>query len=163
MPHPILEYRRPDLHRRQRVRTAGEEMGKVAALATLLMLYGWEAAPYKGAPLFLVSGAVLWFVIGLFAAWRLLTRHRRAPKSEIPRFWKLWTLAACLIALAWVPIATRDHHTCYHGKRWSNRVFGIAWSDNGGPCGNGRGGRGQWTCHLGNGWYVYQVNPAHVR
>ena len=47
---------------------------------------------------------------------------------------------------------------CYHDSRWFNRHFGIAWSDNGGPCGNGYGKRygRAWRIH-GN-WYLYRTS-----
>lgn len=161
MGQQVLDYQRPPTQKARRLRAPGEELTKLSGIATLFILYGWEGNPDRS-PMFLAMGMVLWCAVAVAAGWyKWLRPKAKDAHSNQPGFAPLWRgLVICLflLSLAWLPIATRHTRTCYHDSRWFNRHFGIAWSDNGGPCGNGYGKRygRAWRIH-GN-WYLYRTS-----
>ena len=157
-PIAVLDYRRPGIGRLRRVRTFGEEASKVATLALVFVHYGLRASPEKGAHLFFLIGLLLW--VGLattIVTSRLLRGGGVSRPTRVMAGWRvaLATLLLATLASFVVPLHTAGRRTCDHGLRWANNQLGIAWSDNGGPCGNGRRARSGRAWRLTKHWYVY--------
>lgn len=155
----VIEYRRPGLGRNRRVRSFGEEASKVAALATLFVYYGLHASREKGADLFFVCGLLLWLGIGIAIAMRRWRRwHEVSQNGATSLFWRV-SLASLIVATLMFfvfPFHTPGRYTCPHGMRWANNQLGIAWSANGGPCGNGPYQRVGRSWRISRYWYVYR-------
>jgi hypothetical protein len=120
------------------VRSFGEETAKVAALAAMFLSYGVHARREKGADEFFLCGVFLWAGIGAAVAWRRWVQDRDRVATTV-----LWRVLVTSLAIATVTFFvgsffdTRGRYACAHGTRWANSQVAIAWSDSGGPCGNG--------------------------
>jgi hypothetical protein len=152
----IIEYRSPGISRRRRVRSFGEELSKLAVLATTFICYSLHAPPAKGASKFFLCGALLWLGIALAAVWRWRNRDAH-PRTSVP-----WRVLVSLFLVLTVGIfvgslfESDGRYTCPHGMRWTNNQLGVAWSDNGGPCGNGPHPRRHTPWRIAKHWYIYR-------
>ena len=154
----VIEYRRPGIGPARRVRTFGEEATKVASLAALFVYYGLRASREKGADLFFFVGVLLWVGIGVAIAARRWKRLHEPSHTPTSLWWRgaIASLFVATMAFFVVPFHTRSRYTCPHGMRWGNNQLGIAWSDNGGPCGNGLYPRVGRPWRIAKHWYIYR-------
>ena len=141
------------------MRTRGEELAKLALLAIAFIAYGLEGDRDKPVDYFFVAGLVIWVYIGL----RLGLRPRAGdggdtvpPRHEISGMWRDVLVGLLGVTLLLFPFSLRYSYSCPHGKRWTNNQIGIAWSANGGPCGNGpRPRMREQTWRVVRNWYVF--------
>jgi high-affinity K+ transport system ATPase subunit B len=148
----VIDYRMPGTKKQRRPRSLGEELFKLAVLATAFVGYGLHGRREKGANLFFIIGGMLWICVII-----AVVANRRSPVAVSKR----WTYACSVCAMLsltffFAPFSAA--YSCPHGKRWSNNLIGIAWSDNGGPCrGNDRAADSR-NWHVAGNWYVYTTS-----
>ena len=154
----VIEYQRPGIGRGRRFRTFGEEVTKVAALAALFVYYGLRASREKGADFYFFGGVLLWVGVGIAIAARRWNKRREPSHVATSAVWRLAIafLFAASVAFFVVPLHTPSRYTCAHGTRWANNQLAIAWSDNGGPCGNGPYQRVGRPWRIAKHWYIYR-------
>lgn len=150
-PEPIvLDYLHPQ-HRAGRRRSFGEELFKLAVLATLFITYGFSNDTDKPLDLFLYAGLALW--LGIAAAY--IRRRRDRSTLDVSDGWRraLWCLLVVCLLVPNLYFVVPYH--CVHGYRWANRWVAFAWSQNGGPCGDGPHAWGTHPRRITQYWYVY--------
>jgi hypothetical protein len=168
----ILDYRsaaaagvKPDGPRRPHVRTFGEELCKLAALATLFVYYGLHGNRSKPIGLFFAAGWLIWaaVVVAWVISWvrgrrweRTKPRPTTLPPPRVDGAWGVEIVTA-LVATLFLHGMSLEYHTCPHGQRWANPYLGVARSGNGGPCGNGPLPRGRHVWHVRGEWYLFVV------
>ena len=150
----VVDYQSPGHYRPRRTRSLGEELFKLACLATIFVAYGLEGDREKPVDAFFVAGLLIWLVIAAVGAtaWIRPLQFR----SRISAAWAGPVITLLLVTLAWFPFSLRDYYACPHGERWANNQIGIARSVTGGPCGNGPRPRARGsTWHVTGPWYLF--------
>ncbi len=134
----IPGWRPPKEKRKPWPESAGGNMLGGAVLAT----FGFLPWPFPQAPV--LFGALAWCVVGYYWIRRRLGLLKHMREGIAWRGWVKLLLVVSFV-LFWVPEVDR----CPHATVYKFHLFGIAWSDNNGPCGENRvegGGhiRGRW-------------------
>ena len=151
-PDLVLDYGRP-MRRGPRPRSFGEEAFKVAALATAFIAHSVGGDPSKPLDAFFDVAVVLWAGLAVAVMRRRTLGAGRRPTGNGWRTACTTLLVACL---AWMPLSlARGIYVCPHGWRCANQFFGVAWSTNGDPCGDGPYPRTATPWRVSAHWYVY--------
>jgi hypothetical protein len=153
----VIEYRRPQFGRTRRQPSFGEEVTKIAILATAFVLYSLHTRREKGANLFFFGGLAMW--VGIVVA-MTMKRRMRTGNPSIQKMSSGWWASTALLFVAtlagFFTSLYTHRYTCPHGLRWANNQLVIAWSDNGGPCSNGPYQRVDRPWRITKHWYVYR-------
>jgi len=150
----VIDYRSPNVVKQHRVRSLGEELCKLAMLATAFITYGNLGNPEKFIGFFLVLGIALWLiVIGFALAVHLRANAEFANRWPINRRWRLSLGLLAALSLAVMPgimlIAQRD---CPHGHSWSSQWVSVVHTNHCAPCHGDYNSQDEFK--LNESWYI---------